>query len=88
MIGDTQTLDYTKICDRTYQPNKQIQSIQPGSLGSLGFNSSQYLTVGDENEDDLRPQLLYTKFQRLKNTATKLARVLIIDEVPIISKER
>ena len=44
--------------------------------------------MGDDNEEDLRPQLLYTKFQRLKNTATKLARVLIIDEVPTITKER
>jgi len=26
---------------------------------------------------------LYTKFQRLKNSATKLARVLIIDENPV-----
>jgi len=29
----------------------------------------------------LRPQLMYTKFQRLKNTQT-LARVLIVDEHP------
>ena len=52
------------------------------SLGSIGgFNSSQVLTLAEEYEE-VRPQLLYTKFQRLKNTATKLARVLIIDEMP------
>ena len=31
-----------------------------------------------------RPQLLYTKFQRLKNT-TKLAKVCLIDELPIVA---
>jgi len=46
------------------------------------------MTLVDDNEEDMRPQLLYTKFQRLKNTATKLARVLIIDEMPVISKEQ
>ena len=34
-----------------------------------------------------RPQLLYTKFQRLKNT-TKLAKVIIVDEVPVARSHR
>lgn len=36
-----------------------------------------------DEAEDVKPQLLYTKFQRLKNSATKLARVLIIDEMPV-----
>lgn len=36
-------------------------------------------------QQDIKPQLLSNKFQRLKNSATKLARVLIIDENPQIA---
>ena len=39
-------------------------------------------TETSELNDDTRPHLLYTKFQRLKNSATKLARVLIVEENP------
>ena len=39
-------------------------------------------TETSEINEDTRPYLLYTKFQRLKNSATKLARVLIVDENP------
>ena len=43
-------------------------------------NHSQEPAFLDEAIES-RPQLLYTKFQRLKNT-TKLAKVIIVDEVP------
>jgi hypothetical protein len=36
-----------------------------------------------EDDDDVKPKLLYTKYQRLKNSATKLAKVLIVDENPV-----
>lgn len=53
-------------------------------------NSSQYKSsvasgfeeLNDEDAEDSKPQVLYTKYQRLKNSATKLARVMIIDENP------
>ena len=31
---------------------------------------------------DTKPQLLYTKFQRLSKDHTKLAKVVVVDEVP------
>lgn len=36
--------------------------------------------------DEVKPNLLYSKFQRLKNTTNSLARVLIIDEKPLPQK--
>jgi hypothetical protein len=45
--------------------------------------SQSLLSQNTDLEDSLEPQLLYTKFQRLKNSATKLARVLIVDETPV-----
>jgi hypothetical protein len=46
------------------------------------------MTGGEELEiEDIKPQLLAVKFQRLKNSATKLARVLIVDENPIPQKQ-
>jgi hypothetical protein len=32
--------------------------------------------------DEMKPHLLYSKFQRLKNATNSLARVLIVDEKP------
>lgn len=49
----------------------------PGSSEGSNEDESIVFTNGLE----LRPQLLYTKFQRLKNT-TKLARVVVINEHP------
>lgn len=49
----------------------------PGSSQDSNEDESIVFTNGLE----LRPQLLYTKFQRLKNT-TKLARVVVINEHP------
>lgn len=49
----------------------------PGSSQESHDDESIVFTNGLE----LRPQLLYTKFQRLKNT-TKLARVVVINEHP------
>lgn len=45
-------------------------------------NHSQEPPFFDEAIES-RPQLLYTKFQRLKNT-TKLAKVILVDEVPFV----
>ena len=45
-------------------------------------SSGDQMDYMDETHEG-RPQLLYTKFQRLKNS-TKLARVLIVDEMPEI----
>lgn len=49
----------------------------PGSSTESHDDESMVFANGLE----LRPQLLYTKFQRLKNT-TKLARVVVINEHP------
>lgn len=60
------------------------QAIAPpktvATQGSLLLGTSN---IEEENEDEvqMRPQLIYTKFQRLKNTST-LACVKIIDEMP------
>jgi hypothetical protein len=42
-------------------------------------------SIIEDQEEEQKPHLLYTKFQRLKNSATKLAKVLIIDETPVKS---
>lgn len=52
-------------------------TVMPGSSQDSNEDESIVFTNGLE----LRPQLLYTKFQRLKNT-TKLARVVVINEHP------
>ena len=68
MIGDVSQLDYFKITGE--QQNK---------LNKLKYTDSLVTA-----EEDAKPQLLYTKLQRLKNSATKLARVLIVDENPVL----
>lgn len=62
-------------------------SKQLGSLGNTSLvigSDSPYLDCFDSlpKEEAIKPLLLNTKFQRIKNSATKLARVLVIDETP------
>ena len=62
------------------------------SLGlASGYLAGDKATASDNHSQDpalldeaieTRPQLLYTKFQRLKNT-TKLAKVIVVDEMPV-----
>lgn len=63
-------------------------SKQLGSLGNTSLvigSDSPFLDCYDAancKEEAIKPLLLNTKFQRIKNSNTKLARVLVIDETP------
>ena len=66
LIGDVSQIDYTKTSDKVapYAPNKQ-QNFPYGSsaAGSLGHDSSRMISVDAEIDlDDIKPQLLYSKF--------------------------
>lgn len=67
------------------------------AMSSLGLASMSHGASPSENKSedpnlleegvDLKPQLLYTKFQRLKNTA-KVAKVVLVDEMPVSRSQR
>lgn len=69
LIGDATQLDYSRAPDKTTK-----QSLLTNSAASMQRS---------EDDDDHKPKLLFTKYQRLKNSATKLAKVLIVDENPV-----
>ena len=52
-----------------------------GDRGTAGSNDISQEPIYLDEAIEKGPQLLYTKFQRLKNT-TKLAKVAIVDQFP------
>lgn len=79
LVGDSAQLDYSRTKDLLAQ-HANANCKTNGSQGSLMLGATE--REDSVAEEEVRPQVLYTKFQRLKNTHT-LARVLIIDEMPV-----
>lgn len=89
LVGDAAQIDYNRLQPLSNQMNSSMVSKQLGSLGNTSLvigSDSPFLDCYDvgniSKEEPIKPLLLNTKFQRIKNSTTKLARVLVIDETP------